>query len=85
MKQFSFYDAEAQNLISSVRPGLSGVGSIIFRDEENMLQNSEDPDATYRAEISPKKAELEGWYIENRSLNLYFKLILLTAIAVCFL
>ena len=81
-KQFSFYSFDDQNIIASTMPGLSGVGSIIFRDEEKILQNSSDPDTTYKEEITPKKAALEKWYVKNKSLGLYFKLIFLTVIAV---
>lgn len=81
-KQFSFYPLDDQQLISSVLPGLSGVGSIIFRDEEQVLQNSHDPDQTYKALIAPKKAILEKWYIKNASIYLYFKLIFLTIFVV---
>jgi lipopolysaccharide/colanic/teichoic acid biosynthesis glycosyltransferase len=81
-KQFSFYSIEDQDIIASIRPGLSGVGSIIFRDEEKILQNSNDPDNTYREAITPKKAALEKWYVKNKSIGLYFKLILMTVIAI---
>ena len=81
-KQFSFYSSDDQNIIASTMPGLSGVGSIIFRDEEKILQNSSDPDTTYKEEITPKKAALEKWYVKNKSIGLYFKLIFLTVIAV---
>ena len=81
-KQFSFYSFDDQNIIASTMPGLSGVGSIIFRDEEKILQNSSDPDITYKEEITPKKAALEKWYVRNKSIGLYFKLIFLTVIAV---
>ena len=81
-KQFSFYNKNDQKLISSVSPGLSGVGSIFFRDEEDILQNSSDPDKVYKNKITPKKAILEKWYVRNKSLYLYFKLILLTLIIV---
>ena len=81
-KQFSFYSFDDQNIIASTMPGLSGVGSIIFRDEEKILQNSSDPDITYKEEITPKKAALEKWYVKNKSIGLYFKLIFLTVIAV---
>ena len=83
-KQFSFYSDEDQLIISSVKPGLSGVGSIIFRDEEKILQSSSNPDKTYRDKITPKKAKCEKWYVEHKSLLLYFKLILLTIIAIVF-
>ncbi len=83
-KQFSFYSEDDQNIIASTKPGLSGVGSIIFRDEETILQGCINPDATYREEITPRKAALESWYVDNKSIGLYFKLIFLTLIAVMF-
>lgn len=83
-KQFSFYSSDDQQIISSVLPGLSGVGSIIFRDEEEVLHNSQDPDQTYKDLIAPKKAILEKWYIKNASIYLYFKLIFLTIFVVLF-
>ena len=83
-KQFSFYSAEDQEIISSIMPGLSGVGSVIFRDEEKILQSSSDPDKTYKERITPKKAMLEKWYVENRTIFLYFKLIVITIVAVIF-
>jgi lipopolysaccharide/colanic/teichoic acid biosynthesis glycosyltransferase len=82
IKQFSFYESEDQKVIASVLPGLSGLGSIIFRDEEKMLQSSKDPDETYKQNITPEKAKLEKLYIKNISLFLYFKLIILTVIVV---
>ncbi|MFL2487571.1 MAG: sugar transferase [Gammaproteobacteria bacterium] len=81
-KQFSFYSESDQKIIASVKPGLSGMGSIVFRDEEKILQGSKDPDITYQQLITPKKATLEKWYVNNKSIFLYFKLIILTIIAV---
>tara|TARA_B100000787_G_C16131381_1_gene267535 strand:- start:288 stop:923 length:636 start_codon:yes stop_codon:yes gene_type:complete len=81
-KQFSFYFEDDQKIISSIRPGLSGVASIIFRDEEKILQNSIDSEKTYQQKITPRKAVLEKWYVKNKSLYLYFKLIILTIIIV---
>lgn len=83
-KQFSFYSDEDQLVIASVPPGLSGVGSVVFRDEEKILQVSSDPDRAYQEQITPEKARLENWYVTNRSLILYFKLIVLTLVAVFF-
>lgn len=84
IKQFSFYSYNDQKIISSVRPGLSGISSIIFRDEEKILQNTKDPDKTYKKYITPKKAKLEKWYIKHKSIYLYFKLIIVTLIVVIF-
>ena len=39
-KNFNMYDVDTQNIISKMRPGLTGVGSIVFRDEESILKNS---------------------------------------------
>tara|TARA_B100000902_G_scaffold397678_1_gene462208 strand:- start:995 stop:1633 length:639 start_codon:yes stop_codon:yes gene_type:complete len=77
-RQYSFYNTDHKMIISSIRPGLSGVASIFFRDEEKILDSSEDPDHTYKTEITPKKAKYELWYVKNYSILLYFKLIFLT-------
>ncbi len=83
-KQFSFYSKNDQKIISSIRPGLSGLSSIIFRDEEKILQSGSDPDKTYKKNITPKKAKLEKWFVKHKSIYLYFKLIILTFIVVLF-
>ena len=75
---FTHYAPELRKIIGSVRPGLSGVGSIVFRDEELILSNKEDPQNYYRTEIAPYKALLEVWFVENRGIWLYIKCIVLT-------
>lgn len=69
-----------QNELIKVRPGISGIGSIIFRDEEKLLKLTSDPVIFDRDVITPYKGQLEHWYVANRSISLYFKLILLTVI-----
>ena len=64
--------------IKSVRPGLSGIGSIIFRDEEKFLGNHDNPTELYEKIIIPYKSELECWFIDRYSIFLYFKIIFLT-------
>ena len=67
-------------MISSVKPGLTGIGSIVFRNEDELLSktnmNIED---FYRNNISPAKEELEIWYIKNKSTILDLKIIFVTA------
>ena len=75
---FAHYAPELRKMIGSVRPGLSGVGSIVFRDEERLLSDKEDPKNYYRTEIAPYKALLEVWFVENRGIWLYLKCIFLT-------
>ena len=64
--------------ILTMAPGLSGLGSLVFRHEEQILQTFEDPRKFYDTIIAPYKARLEVWYLENRSYRLYWRLIYLT-------
>jgi lipopolysaccharide/colanic/teichoic acid biosynthesis glycosyltransferase len=75
---FSAYQVNVQKKLNTVRPGLSGIGSIIFRDEEKLLSDTDDPKIKYFEQIAPYKGELEGWYVENKNIYLYFILIFLT-------
>lgn len=81
---FDYYSPGSQQIIHSVRPGLSGIGSIIFRDEENILQDIRDPKLFYRAYIAPYKEQLEIWFVNNKSFKLYLQIILLTVLKVIF-
>ena len=68
--------------ISAVRPGLSGIGSLIFRNEEDILQQFEDSRDFYDNVIAPYKAELEVWYVGNRTFSVNVILLLLTVYVV---
>ena len=81
-EHFSHYPKEARQKLSKSRPGLSGIGSIVFRNEEEILQQVEDKDAFHRDVITPYKAELECWYVKHRNIFMYFKMIELTVDAV---
>jgi len=81
---FEHYELSAREELCTVRPGLTGVGSIIFRDEERYLDGRDDPVAFYRQVIIPYKTALERWYIRNRSLGLYLAAIFLTAWVILF-
>lgn len=83
-RNFGYYDPDARAKIASVRPGLTGVGSIVFRNEERFLRDRQDPVRFYKEHIAPHKAELELWYLQRQSLLTYFKLIILTAWVVLF-
>lgn len=81
-KNFSYYRQEVQQKIQAVRPGLTGIGSIVFRDEEAILSNMKDKVSFYKDIIAPYKGELELWYVSNKSLFLYAAIIFFTAAAV---
>ena len=75
---FDAFPASSRNRIVKVRPGLSGIGSIVFRDEENLLNKSADPNVFYDSVIMPYKGILEEWYVDNSGLLTYAKCILAT-------
>lgn len=82
---FSFYDKKTQEIIKKVRPGLTGIGSIVFRDEESIIQKStKSPVECYTEDISPYKGKLEKWFYAKQSISVYFILIFLTIISVLF-
>ena len=79
-RNFSFYSEHVQRVIATVRPGLTGVGSIVFRDEETIISNSDrDYLEFFKNQVVPYKAELELWYIRNQNWLLDLKIFALTA------
>ena len=80
--QFELYSDDVKRKLADLAPGLSGIGSIVFRNEEEILQKVEDKKQFHDAVIMPYKGALECWYVDHRSLGLYFKLILMTVEAV---
>ncbi|MDC3335250.1 sugar transferase [Opitutales bacterium] len=81
---FIKYSLEAKSKLQKVRPGLTGIGSIIFRDEEKFLEGKADPGKFYDDHIIPYKNKLELWYVENDSMTTYFKIIFVTAWVIIF-
>lgn len=76
---FLAFDKSTQNTITKVKPGLSGIGSIVFRDEESMLDSHKsDRLDFYDKIIAPYKGELEAWYIKHKDIYTYFSLIFMT-------
>ncbi len=82
---FIAFPQTSQDAIKKVKPGLSGIGSIVFRDEENMLHDHEiDRLEFYDNTIAPYKGKLEEWYVTHNNLYTYFMLIGLTVWVVIF-
>lgn len=79
-KTFEPYPDHVKAIIYNVKPGLTGVGSIVFRDEERLLSETKLPlEEFYKLHISPYKGELELWYQKNLGLYTDFMLVFLTA------
>jgi lipopolysaccharide/colanic/teichoic acid biosynthesis glycosyltransferase len=81
---FDAFPPSSQEIINQVRPGLSGIGSIIFRNEEEMIDANQDPARFYDNVIMPYKGLLEEWYVANQGLSTYLMCIGVTAWAVMF-
>lgn len=80
---FEVFPGHVKAELVKVRPGLSGIGSIVFRDEERLLSEpGRDPERYYADVIAPYKGELELWFIARRGLRLYLVLIALTVWAI---
>jgi lipopolysaccharide/colanic/teichoic acid biosynthesis glycosyltransferase len=83
---FNAYPDQVQKVIYNVKPGLTGIGSIIFRDEEELItevkNNGGDTWDFYKNKIYPFKGELEQWYQKNQSLLIDINLILLTLLVI---
>ena len=85
-KTFTAYNEDVQSRIYNVKPGLTGIGSIIFRDEESIISaiKDENPHDFYKRVIAPYKGELEIWYQEHCSFFLDLQLIFTTAWVIVF-
>ncbi len=84
LRCFEAFPKYSQDIISKIKPGLSGIGPIVFRDEENILDGHSDNLDFYDNVIGPFKGEIEAWYTNKQNLAIYFSLILLTLWIVIF-
>ena len=84
LNTYAHYPEEARQKLNTIRPGLTGVGSIVFRDEERYLADRDEPMEFYREHIIPYKSDLELWFVKNNTLWLYIKIIFDTAWVVVF-
>ena len=83
-QDWKLYPDSIINKIYDIKPGLTGIGSIIFRDEESLVSSVKDEDyhEFYERVIAPYKGKLEMWYQKNQSLQTDLKLIFLTALVI---
>ena len=83
MECFECYSDEVRHLVYQSTPGLTGIGSVVFRKEDDITARSGKPlMQSYREDVMPIKGALEVWYLNNRSLLVDLKIILLTALAI---
>lgn len=77
------YD-DRQRQILSIRPGITDLASIEYRDEATVLAAAENPDQVYIEEIMPHKLDLNLKYMKNMGIFYDIKLILKTIYVVIF-
>ena len=78
----SQYGEKNSEIIRSVRPGVTGIGSLVLRDEEAYYAHRTDAHDFYKNIISPYKFTLEEWYIGRRTFFLDLKILIFTVIAI---
>lgn len=80
---FEAYPVDIQKVIYNIKPGITGIGSILFRDEERLLSvPGRDPRTFYVSAIAPYKGAVECWYQQRLSLRTDLKLLMLTVWAI---
>jgi len=73
---------EIEKGLLRVRPGITDFSSIVFSDEGEILEGSEDPDLSYNQLIRPWKSRLGLAYIKNQSSYLDIQIIFYTLVAI---
>lgn len=85
---FAMYQPEHAEKVYHSKPGITGIGSLIFRDEESLVTNAKErgiePRTFYLESIYPYKGQLEMWYQSHKSFYTDLMIILLTAWAILF-
>jgi lipopolysaccharide/colanic/teichoic acid biosynthesis glycosyltransferase len=76
-KYVEYYKKEYEAILS-IRPGITDISSMTFRDEEGVLRDQKDPEQFYLNVLLPEKMRLAMEYIRNRSFSYDVKLIFLT-------
>lgn len=87
-QSFDLYPEKVRKVIYNVKPGLTGIGSLVFRDEEEMItdhiENGGNAQEYYAEAIYPHKGKIEKWYQANQSFIVDLKILILTAWVIFF-
>ena len=79
---FNKYHQKVKDVVCKNKPGITGIGSLIFRDEELLVTTyknlGKNPSEYYKEHIYPYKGSLEEWYYYNKSIRVDFKILFLT-------
>ena len=69
-------------IIFSVRPGITGLASIEYRNEVELLKAADDPEQYFVHTIIPEKLKLNKRYIKNKNFFFDLKLMIITVVRV---
>jgi lipopolysaccharide/colanic/teichoic acid biosynthesis glycosyltransferase len=84
-RTFNAYPEEIRFKVYDSKPGITGIGSVVFRDEEELISKATiPPHEFYEKVIAPYKGELEIWYNQHQGFWVDLKIILLTVWVVLF-
>ena len=67
-------------IILSVKPGITGLASLKYRNEEELLQQQEFPLIYNDQVIWPDKVRINKWYVENRTLYIDVLILFFTVV-----
>tara|TARA_B100000989_G_scaffold68850_1_gene47987 strand:- start:6607 stop:7257 length:651 start_codon:yes stop_codon:yes gene_type:complete len=81
---FNLYSDEIKVKIYNTKPGLTGIGSVYFRNEEKIISKAKTPKLFYKNKIAPVKGKLELWYLKNQTFWTDFKILITTIFVVIF-
>jgi len=81
-KYVAHYPPDARQIVLSVRPGITDNASIEYRDENDILAKSDDPEREYIEKVMPVKLEYYRRYVEERSMPGDLAIILRTFAAI---
>lgn len=83
---FYEYDKNTQKRIAKVKPGITGVGSVVFRNEALLLKQAGENKQKefYLNAILPYKGELEEWYVNHQSFGVDLKLLVFSAVVIAY-
>ena len=75
------YNKAVKQELSKIRPGVTGLATVVFRNEAELLAQSDYTNELefYKEVIAPAKGAIEMIYIKNKSFSLDFTILLLTA------
>jgi lipopolysaccharide/colanic/teichoic acid biosynthesis glycosyltransferase len=77
-EQVARYSPDVQAAIATLRPGLTGLGSLFFHAEDALLASVEDRQRFYDEVVLPQKGALELFYQRNACLLLDLQILVLT-------